>query len=191
MAIITVVVLQALLGFIMEGVFVRTMQQLNAWKGDNSSCNCADECRWVGTQIVMAIATLPLNFIPVLGTLAFCAINGALMGWEYHEIYFDMCGMSKRQQREEVYTHWRDYVAFGLASQLMLLVPCVGPFTFVVSQTFPLYTTSRGRIVTPRVHRVCTVWTDRRVCAVQRGKWEQSFRPVSLFFRQNCTFSLD
>eukprot|EP01043_Picozoa_sp_COSAG02_P031788 COSAG02_NODE_2091_length_9866_cov_3.931095_4_plen_183_part_00 len=133
-AIITVVVLQAMLGFIMEGVFVKTMQQLNAWQGDNSSCNCADECRWVTIQLVLAIATLPLNFVPVLGTLAFCALNGAMLGWEYHELYFDMCGLTKRQQRAEVWTHWRDYAAFGLASQLMLLVPVFGPFTFVVSQ---------------------------------------------------------
>ena len=59
-----------------------------------------------------------------------------MLGWEYHELYFDMCGLTKRQQREEVCTHWRDYAAFGLASQLMLLVPVVGPFTFVVSRAY-------------------------------------------------------
>lgn len=51
----------------------------------------------------------------------------------YHELYFDMCGLTKSQQRQEVLAHWGDYAAFGLASQLMVLVPFIGPFTFVVS----------------------------------------------------------
>jgi hypothetical protein len=71
------------LGFIMEGVFVKTMQQLNAWQGDASpDCSCADECRWVAIQLVLAVVTLPLNFVPVVGTIAFCALNGAMLGWE-------------------------------------------------------------------------------------------------------------
>lgn len=132
-AVITIVLLQAMLGYLMEGVFVMTMKQLNAWRGDNSSCNCAEECRWVLIQLVLAVGTLPLNFVPVVGTLLFCALNGGMLAWEYHELYFDMCGLTKSQQRREVFTHWRDYAAFGMVSQLLLLVPFLGPFTFIVS----------------------------------------------------------
>ena len=163
-AVITIVVLQAVMGFIMEGVFVKTMQQLNAWQGDNSSCDCADECRWVAIQLVLAIATFPLNFVPVLGTLAFCALNGAMLAWEYHELYFDMCGLSKRQQREEVLTHWRDYAAFGLASQFMMLVPVVGPFTFVVSDP------STSGLLMSALMGPDSLRFPRRLCAARRGK---------------------
>ena len=27
-------------------------------------------------------------------------LNGALLAWEYHEVYFDMCGIEKRLQRQ-------------------------------------------------------------------------------------------
>ena len=83
-ALATIIVMQALLGVIMESVFVKTMEQLGAWNGDNSTCNLADECRWVGVQLVLAVVTLPLNFVPVAGTILFCALNGALLAWEYH-----------------------------------------------------------------------------------------------------------
>ena len=33
----------------------------------------------------------------------------------------------------EVKQHWREYAAFGMVAHLMLLVPFIGPFTFVTS----------------------------------------------------------
>ena len=132
-AIATIILLQAVLGIVMEGVFEKTMQQLGVWRGDNSSCNLVDECRWVTVQLVLAVITLPLNFVPVAGTLLFCALNGAMLAWEYHELYFDMCGLTKQTQRQEVLSHWQEYASFGLASELMLLVPFLGPCTFVTS----------------------------------------------------------
>lgn len=50
-------------------------------------------------QIVIGVGTLPLHLLPVIGTLAYCAVNGALVAWEYHEIYFEMLGIPPSKQR--------------------------------------------------------------------------------------------
>ena len=52
----------------------------------------------MSVQLLLAVATLTLNFVPVAGTILFCALNGALLAWEYHELYSDMCGVNKREQ---------------------------------------------------------------------------------------------
>ena len=57
-------------------------------------------------QVVAMVCLLPLHLFPVLGTLVYCAINGALLAWEYHELYFNMHGISKATQRHEVLEHW-------------------------------------------------------------------------------------
>ena len=88
---LTFIFLQAAMGFAMEKVFVETMKLEKEWgEGEDDDCSCREQCWWFGFQLVVALATLPLNFAPVVGTMAFCAINGALVAWEYHELYFDM-----------------------------------------------------------------------------------------------------
>jgi hypothetical protein len=56
-----------------------------------------------------------------------------LVAWEYHEFYFNMCGIGKREQRHEIWAHKDDYLSFGLVANLLLLVPFIGPLTFVSS----------------------------------------------------------
>ena len=93
----------------------------------------ADTLWWSMLQVVAMICLLPLHLFPVIGTLVYCAINGALLAWEYHELYFNMHGISKATQRHEVLEHWQDYASFGVVAHLMTFVPFIGPFTFVTS----------------------------------------------------------
>ena len=150
--------LQIALGFLMGEVFVKTMKDLGVWQGELASCGqqctgeqqprplssrpprllmvrrvCADALWWAMLQVVAMVCLLPLHLFPVLGTLVYCAINGALLAWEYHELYFNMHGIPKHQQRHEVLEHWQDYASFGVVANLMILVPFIGPFTFVTS----------------------------------------------------------
>ena len=46
------------------------MEDLGAWRGDHSSCSVTDELCRAGQEILLAIVTLPLNFIPVVGTVS-------------------------------------------------------------------------------------------------------------------------
>lgn len=116
---------------IFQKVFVETMKSKGVWQGENASCQIVDEIWWVVVGGLFAVLLLPLHFIPVIGTVIYCAANGALYAWEFHEMYFNMCGIPYREQRHEVFRYWRDYASFGCIAQLLLFVPFVGPFTFV------------------------------------------------------------
>lgn len=132
-AIVTVAFLQISLAIIFEKVFIQTMKNQGVWQGDNASFSCSDEIFWAVVQLVFGLCTFWMNFIPVLGTILYAACNGALVAWEYHEFYFNMCGIGKREQRHEIWAHKDDYLSFGLVANLLLLVPFIGPLTFVTS----------------------------------------------------------
>jgi hypothetical protein len=46
--------------------------------------------------------TLPLNFIPVVGTACFLVINGYKSGPGYHARYFQLKGYSKDQKASAI-----------------------------------------------------------------------------------------
>jgi len=126
-------VLQLLMATAMEKVFIYTMKQKGVWTGEHGVCNLKDELLWVVFSLVVNLLILPLNFIPVVGTCVYCAAAGAFVAWEYHELYFDMCGIPRRQQRSIVYSAKLEYMRFGLVAQLMQLIPVFGLFAFVTN----------------------------------------------------------
>ena len=77
-AIVTVAFLQIALICIMRKVFIQTMKQRGVWQGENDSFSCSDELFWIVVQVVAAVLSLWLHLIPVVGTLGYCAINGAV-----------------------------------------------------------------------------------------------------------------
>lgn len=132
-AVIAFTIIKISLAVLFRNVFIETMKAKGVWQGENLECNLMDELWWAVVGTVFAVVLMPLHLIPVLGTVIYCAANGALYAWEFHEGYFVMCGIPYKEQRHEVFKYWQDYAVFGLICQLLLFVPFVGPFTFVTS----------------------------------------------------------
>ena len=101
--------------------------------------------------IIRYFMYLPLNFIPVIGTVLFIILQGRNFGPSAHERYFQLKQMSSRQKEEFVekrkaaYTRWvlkcqlgifqshweHPYLllhSFGIPAVLLELVPVAGVF---------------------------------------------------------------
>lgn len=75
--------------------------------------------------------SLPLNAIPVLGTVAWIYLNGFVYAWELHQMYFDLIGADLKvsfshehqDQRSYVSKHKARYASFGSIAFLLELIP--------------------------------------------------------------------
>ncbi|KAJ3553093.1 hypothetical protein NM688_g3801 [Phlebia brevispora] len=77
------------------------------------------------------LLTLPLNIIPVLGTISFVCINGHRAGPGWHARYFQLKGFDSHRRLEFVKTHQAEYTAFGVGALVLSFVPIIGLlFTF-------------------------------------------------------------
>ncbi|PCH36391.1 hypothetical protein WOLCODRAFT_108644 [Wolfiporia cocos MD-104 SS10] len=72
------------------------------------------------------LATLPLNFVPLLGSAAFVLYNGYKSGASWHARYFQLKGWSKAQQQAFVDRRRAEYAAFGTMTLLFTFIPLVG-----------------------------------------------------------------
>ncbi|KAG0271762.1 hypothetical protein BGZ95_000373 [Linnemannia exigua] len=79
-----------------------------------------------GQRIALWLVTLPLNFVPVVGSLAFCYINGKAIVPDIHRRYFDMKRMTEEERKVWVQKRQADYTAFAFVSQALELVPFLG-----------------------------------------------------------------
>ncbi|KAK2067427.1 hypothetical protein P8C59_001168 [Phyllachora maydis] len=66
---------------------------------------------------------LPLNFIPVAGTVIFIALQGRSRGLSVHDRYFQLKNWSTSQKREWLEKHSGAYSAFGTVATLLEMVP--------------------------------------------------------------------
>ena len=78
LAVATVALLQIALMCIMKKVFIETMKHKGVWQGEHDTFNIADELYWVVVNVATAVGTLWMHLIPVVGTVFYCAINGAV-----------------------------------------------------------------------------------------------------------------
>ncbi|KAG0027749.1 hypothetical protein BGZ81_005321 [Podila clonocystis] len=77
-------------------------------------------------RIGLWLLTLPLNFFPVAGPLAFCYINGKARVPDIHRRYFDMKQMTKSEREAWIKLYEMQYTTFGFIVQGLELVPVVG-----------------------------------------------------------------
>lgn len=122
-------------------------------KEGGCSENCASDF-WMGFfRFALLLITLPLHFIPILGsiaphptplvlslhilvqstvgTLAFCYLNGLLATWSLKMPYFHAFNISWQQQWNEfVSPNKSDYYSFGFSAMLLNCIPVVN-FLFV------------------------------------------------------------
>jgi len=68
--------------------------------------------RFTPTAIIRYFMYLPLNFIPVVGTVAFVALQGRKNGPSAHSRYFQLKGMNKTQQEQFVQEHQGAYTRY-------------------------------------------------------------------------------
>jgi uncharacterized protein involved in cysteine biosynthesis len=88
------------------------------------STDCQLCCSGIILSIVVLIITLPLNAIPIIGTIIFCAINGWLYAWEKQTRYHvEVKGWDFSRSRAYAVHHWYTYTVFGVVCYLLLLVP--------------------------------------------------------------------
>ncbi|GAA5863951.1 hypothetical protein JCM3774_004429 [Rhodotorula dairenensis] len=83
--------------------------------------------RFSTAGIVRYLVTLPLNFIPGVGTAIFLVLNGRKAGPSAHDRYFQLKKFSKQQREQFVEKRSAAYTSFGIASIALSLVPLFGP----------------------------------------------------------------
>ncbi|KAG8777921.1 hypothetical protein FRC12_000125 [Ceratobasidium sp. 428] len=73
--------------------------------------------------LVRYILSIPLNFIPVVGTVFFLGYNGAKSGPGYHARYFQLKQWSEEQRKQHISQHRGAYTSFGFAALALNLIP--------------------------------------------------------------------
>ncbi|KDN36727.1 hypothetical protein RSAG8_10656, partial [Rhizoctonia solani AG-8 WAC10335] len=73
--------------------------------------------------IVRYILSIPLNFIPVVGTVFFLGYNGAKSGPGYHGRYFQLKKFTEDQRKRWISERRGAYTSFGFAALALNLVP--------------------------------------------------------------------
>ncbi|KAJ6547190.1 hypothetical protein B0H19DRAFT_1164389 [Mycena capillaripes] len=83
--------------------------------------------------LVRYVVSLPLNLVPMVGTVLFLLYNGAKAGPTYHARYFAAKGMTPTARQAFVDKRKGAYTGFGAATLGLNLVPVVGPLFLLTS----------------------------------------------------------
>ncbi|KAI2619710.1 hypothetical protein GGR54DRAFT_640035 [Hypoxylon sp. NC1633] len=78
--------------------------------------------------LVRYVMYLPLNFIPVVGTVIFILLQGRTRAGSVHSRYFQLKGWSSSQQRDWLERHNGPYTSFGTIATLLEMVPVFSMF---------------------------------------------------------------
>lgn len=84
--------------------------------------------KFTPSAIVRYLMYLPLNFIPVVGTVMFVVLQGRRAGPQAHARYFQLKGMNKTQRERHVEGRMGAYTGFGVPAVLLEMVPVAGIF---------------------------------------------------------------
>jgi hypothetical protein len=84
--------------------------------------------KFAPSAIIRYVMYLPLNFIPVIGTVMFILLQGKRAGPAAHARYFQLKGLSQTKQAEWVEKRQGAYTGFGTVATLLELVPVAGIF---------------------------------------------------------------
>ena len=74
-------------------------------------------------SFIRSLLYLPLNFIPIIGTIAFFALKGKRIGQNALNRYFELKGFSAREREEWLQRHEGEYVSFGVVASVLEMVP--------------------------------------------------------------------
>ena len=79
--------------------------------------------KFAPNAIIRYLLYLPLNFIPVVGTVVFIILQGKRSGPAAHTRYFQLKEWSQRQRQIHIEEHRGGYTSFGVASFLLEMIP--------------------------------------------------------------------
>lgn len=79
--------------------------------------------RFSPKSMIRYIMYLPLNFIPVVGTVVFILLQGRARGNSAHDRYFQLKKWSPSQKEKWLSQHTGPYSAFGTVATLLEMVP--------------------------------------------------------------------
>lgn len=79
-------------------------------------------------QFIQYLALLPLNLIPVVGTVAFIIAQGRKSGPGFHTRYYQLKGVTGDRKEEEIKRRRGSYIAFGTAAMALNLIPFTSIF---------------------------------------------------------------
>jgi len=84
---------------------------------------CTEVFMRLPLEILVAVVSLPLHVIPVVGTLLYCALNGTMLTWDYMSTYFEFKHMTFCNELSFIAHNFWDVVAFGTVGFLLALLP--------------------------------------------------------------------
>jgi len=84
--------------------------------------------RFSTDSIVRYVLSLPLNLIPVVGTVFFLGYNGYKAGPGYHARYFQLKNYDKSKRQEVIHRRRGAYTAFGTVAMVLNLIPVISVF---------------------------------------------------------------
>ncbi|KAK4154889.1 hypothetical protein C8A00DRAFT_32334 [Chaetomidium leptoderma] len=79
--------------------------------------------RFSVNEVIRYVMYLPLNFIPVVGTLAFIFLRGLSRGDAVHDRYFQLKGWPTSRKSKWLKDHKGPYTAFGTVATLLEMIP--------------------------------------------------------------------
>lgn len=82
--------------------------------------------KFTPTAIIRYFMYLPLNFIPLVGTVLFVLLQGKRAGPSAHARYFQLKGMSGDKKEKFVEQRQGAYTGFGTVATLLEMVPVAG-----------------------------------------------------------------
>jgi len=74
-------------------------------------------------EVIRYVMYLPLNFIPVVGTVAFILLRGRSRGDAVHDRYFQLKGWPTSRKSKWLKDHKGPYTAFGTVATLLEMIP--------------------------------------------------------------------
>ncbi|KAL9102037.1 MAG: hypothetical protein Q9163_002770 [Psora crenata] len=84
--------------------------------------------KYTPSAIIRYLMYLPLNFIPVVGTVMFVVLQGQRTGPAAHTRYFELKQWNKSQREKHVEAYRGAYTSFGLAAVLLEFIPVASIF---------------------------------------------------------------
>jgi hypothetical protein len=78
-------------------------------------------------KILVAVLTLPLNFIPTIGSIAYYFCNGVMQAWDQQDRYFDLKRIdATSEQWQFIKSHFKNMSTFGMVSFFLECIPLLG-----------------------------------------------------------------
>jgi len=84
--------------------------------------------RFTPTAIIRYFLYLPLNFIPVVGTAIFIALQGRKTGPAAHARYFQLKQMTRHDREKWIEERKAAYTSFGVGALVLEMIPLAGIF---------------------------------------------------------------